>query len=136
MTRSLRSRAMVPVLAVGLGAVAVATLLAVVDPHEPGSYPSCPTFALSGLYCAGCGTMRAVNSLVRLDLAGAWDMNPLFVLVLPGLALAWFAWARRAWTGRARRWVMPAWFGWLAVAAILVYSALRNVPALEPWLAP
>jgi len=135
-TSGSRSRAMLPVAAVGLGALALTSLLALVDPHEPGHYPSCPTVALTGFFCAGCGTLRAMNSLTRLDLAGAWDMNPLFVLAAPFLVLAWFAWARRSWTGTPRRRAMPAWLAWGLLAVVLGFSVLRNVPALAPWLAP
>jgi len=133
---SLRQRALAQVFAVGGAAVAATAVLAVVNPHEPGRYPVCPTLALTGFYCAGCGALRAVHDLTRFDLAGAWDMNPLLVLALPFLVLAWALWLRRAWTGRPRRNLAPAWVIWVIFAVVVGYSVLRNVPALAPWLAP
>ncbi|NLF04211.1 MAG: DUF2752 domain-containing protein [Actinomycetales bacterium] len=131
-----RRRELVRVAAVGLGALAAVALVAVVDPHEPGHYPTCPTLALAGVYCAGCGALRAVHSLTRLDLAGAWDMNPLLVLAVPFVVAAWGSWAWRAWSGRPRRAPARAWVVWSLFAVVVGYSVLRNVPALAPWLAP
>ncbi|MDQ2623820.1 MAG: DUF2752 domain-containing protein [Actinomycetota bacterium] len=131
-----RAREIALVAGVGIAVLVGATYLSVVDPHEPGHYPTCPTLALTGLYCAGCGALRAVHGLTRLDLAGAWDMNPLVVLAVPVLGAVWFAWARRAWVGRPRRAPAPAWVVWSIFALVVGYSVLRNVPALAPWLAP
>ena len=131
-----RVRALAPVLAVGAVVLLATGYLAAVDPHEPGHYPTCPTLALSGFFCAGCGALRAVHSLTRLDVAGAWGMNPLLVLALPVLVWAWVAWGRRAWTGRSRGAPLPAPLVWALFAVVIGYSVLRNVPALAPWLAP
>ena len=131
-----RSGELVGVAGTALVAVAAGVCLALVNPHVPGSYPTCPLFALTGLFCAGCGSMRAVHDLTHLDLAGAWGMNPLLVLVLPFLAASWLAWARRAWTGLPRRWIAPGWAVWVIFGVIVAYSVLRNVPVLAPWLAP
>ena len=131
-----RWRAIAPVLAVGAIVVAATAYLAAVDPHEPGHYPLCPTLALTGLLCAGCGGLRAVHSLTQLDLAGAWAMNPFVVLMLPVLVAGWAMWLRREWTGSPRQWLAPAWVVWGLLAVVVSYSVARNIPALAPWLAP
>lgn len=131
-----RVRALAAPTAVAVGAAAVLTLLHVVSPYEAGTYPTCPSLALTGYYCPGCGSLRALSSLSGLDLAGAWDMNPLAVIMVPVLAGYWFGWARRAATGRQRTWLAPAWVLWALLALILGYWVARNVPALAPWLAP
>ena len=131
-----RSRQLLGPVGVGLLGTGAAVCLALVSPHEPGSYLACPLFALTGLYCAGCGTLRAVHELTHLDIVGAWGMNPLLVVALPFLVLWWFAWVRRAWAGETRRAPAPVWFVWAAFGVIVGYSVLRNVPALAPWLAP
>jgi len=133
--RSGAARVAAPV-GVALVAVTGAALLGAVNPHQPGHYPTCPFLWLTGLYCPGCGSLRAVHDLVHLDLAGAWSMNPFLVLVLPALLAAWVAWLRRAATGAARRRVLPAWTIWTILALVLAYWVARNVPALAPWLAP
>ncbi len=122
--------------AVAAAAVVGVAVLAAVDPHQPGHYPTCPFLTLTGLYCPGCGSLRAVHDLAHLDLAGAWAMNPALVLTLPVLVAAWVAWLRRGVTGRPRRFVLPAWSIWTLLVVILAYWVARNVPALAPWLAP
>lgn len=131
-----RALALAAPAATAVGAVAVLTVLHQVSPYEGGTYPTCPSLLLTGWYCPGCGSLRALHSLTHLDLAAAWDMNPAAVLALPVLAAYWFAWARRAATGRHRTWLAPAWALWGLLALILVYWVARNVPALAPWLAP
>jgi hypothetical protein len=136
----------VPLAAGALGAAAVA-LVGTVDPHRPGSYGACPLLALTGTYCAGCGGLRATYDLVHGDLAGAWGMNPLWVLLVPVLVAAWGVWLARRWRGvpqRARSdgrtsgasWTARRAVPWVVLAVVLAYSVARNVPALAPWLAP
>lgn len=131
-----RRRAVVPVLAVGAGALVATGYVGAVSPYEGGHYPTCPTLALTGWFCAGCGALRAVHDLTQLDLVGAWGMNPLVVLALPALVVVWVLWLRRAWTGAPRRWIAPGWAVWVIFAVVVGYSIARNVPILAPWLAP
>jgi uncharacterized membrane protein (GlpM family) len=121
---------------VAAGAAGVLALLGTVSPYHPGIYPVCPTYALTGLYCPGCGSLRAMHDLAHLDVVGAWGMNPLAVIAVPFLIAAWLAWVRRAATGRPRRRIAPPWVPNLMLAGILAFWVLRNVPALAPYLAP
>jgi hypothetical protein len=119
---------------VGAGVLAATVLLAVRDPHA-GGYGICPVLALTGMACAGCGGLRAVHDLAVLDVSGAWAMNPLAVVAAPVLVAAWAVWLVRAASGR------PAWHppGRLLVGVLVVvvlFSVLRNVPALVPLLGP
>ncbi len=130
--RARRLRA--PLVAVGVTAAATA-LVAVRSPYEPGAYGYCPIRALTGLWCPGCGGLRAVHDLAHLDLAGAWAMNPLVVLAVPVVVLLWARWAARSWRGRPSP--TTGVVGSVALAVVLVtFMVLRNVPALAPALAP
>ncbi len=71
-----------------------------VDPNHPGHYPLCPTLALAGIYCPGCGMLRATHDLAHLDLAGALARNPLAVPLYVGLVVLFVAWVRATWRGR------------------------------------
>lgn len=122
--------------AVAATAVVGVVVLATVDPHRPGRYPTCPFLALTGLYCPGCGSLRGLHDLAHLDLAGAWAMNPALVIAAPVLVGAWVAWLRRSLSGRQRRVVAPAWTIWALLVLVLAYWVARNVPVLAPWLAP
>ena len=117
------------------GVVAGATLvLALVDPHE-GGYPLCPLLALTGWACPACGGLRATHDLATGDIAGAWAMNPLWVVVVPFLVVAWVLWLRRAWTGTRAR-VVPAWAGVAALVVLVGFGVARNIPAMVPFLGP
>jgi hypothetical protein len=111
-------------------AVAVG-VLASVDPNEPGHYPSCPLLATTGLWCPGCGSLRAVHALAGGDLVTAFQRNPFTVLAVPFLVWAWLRWtgASLGWMP-PRRSVAPAWAVWMLLVAVLGFWVLRNVPGL------
>jgi hypothetical protein len=117
----------------GLGLVTLA--LHVRDPHASGSWGYCPS-ALLGIYCPGCGGLRAVNDLTDGRFGAAASSNLLFIVVLPILVFLLGRWAWERWTGyvrqpdprRVRLFVTS-----LGVAAV-VFVVLRNIPG--SWLAP
>ncbi len=123
-------------IAVAAAAVFAAAYVYQVDPNTPGHYPTCPSLWLTGWYCPGCGSLRASHDLTHLDLAGAWGMNPALVLVAPWLVWRWFAWLAAV-RGRpiARR-PAPAWALYGLSALVVAYWVARNIPVLEPFLAP
>lgn len=123
-------------LAVAGAAVAGLAWVAVSDPNQPGHFPTCPSLALFGVYCPGCGTLRALHALVHWRPVEAFWLNPALALALPYLAWSWLAWVLRVLEVRPRRLLAPPWVLWTLLAALLAYWVLRNVPALAPWLAP
>jgi hypothetical protein len=123
------------VITVGAAGAASVLLLHFVDPNQAGHYPVCPTYALFGVYCPGCGALRATHDLTNGDLAGAWAMNPLAVLAAPYLLWAWGAWLRRTITQRPRKFLAPGWLVLAIAIGILAFGVLRNLPGLE-FLAP
>ncbi len=114
------------------------------DPHGSGSWGFCPFNALTGLYCPGCGGLRAVNDLTNGDLLGAASSNLAFVALLPLIVFGWIRWTGRAWTGAptSEPAVARERFGvragvWVIVFAVVltVFGVLRNLP-MGSWLAP
>jgi hypothetical protein len=116
-------------------AAAAFTVVAQVDPNQPGHYPTCPFFALTGHWCPGCGTLRAMHALTQGDLTAAAGLNVLALASLPVLGLIWLRWARRSWTGAPRARPAPAaLIATLAIGALL-FGLIRNLPfgaALAP----
>jgi hypothetical protein len=106
-------------------------LLALVDPNQPGHYPTCPVKALTGLDCPGCGSLRALHDLAHGNVMGALGHNVLLVVWLPVVVLAGMRWA----TGRTlQAWLLARHTGWAAFAVVTCWAVLRNLPF--PFLAP
>lgn len=121
-----------------IGGLAVATLaLHLRDPHQAGSWGVCPSVALLGVYCPGCGGLRAVNDLTHGDLLAAASSNVLLVALMPLAVAALAVWAVGRWRGRSRRlsWqvLRPGVFALIAV--LVSFTVLRNLAA-GSWLAP
>ena len=48
--------------------------------------PPCLVTLATGRACWGCGSTRALVAAAHFDFAGAWQANPLVVVILPLLA--------------------------------------------------
>ena len=74
----------------GLGLAAALGLLFCFNPASTQLYPPCPLHALAGLYCPGCGSLRAVHQLLHGHVRAAFGYNPVLLIILPFLgALSW-----------------------------------------------
>ena len=127
-------RFVVPVGAVA-AAGAVALLVHAVDPNEAGHYPTCPFLMITGWWCPGCGSLRALHALSDGDVGSALARNPLTVVMLGVLVFLWAGSVRRAWTGRPRTTLAPAWVLWGFLGVVLSFWVLRNLPGMT-WLSP
>ena len=103
-------------------------------------FPRCPFLLLTGLYCPGCGSQRAVHALLHGQVARAAGLNLLAaVLSLPILALGAADGVRGWLRGRPERSVLlyRPWLGWLVATFTVAFAVLRNAPGpLGTWLAP
>ena len=97
-------------------AVLVAVLYAF-NPESHGLYPRCPLFMLTGLQCAGCGTLRALHCLLHGDVARAVSFNPILALGVPLLIVL----ALRP------QWGYNRCLGWGVAVVVIAYSILRNI---------
>lgn len=118
-----------PLAVAGLAAGALA-LTAAVDPNEPGHYPLCPTQAIAGVDCPGCGSLRAMHALGRGDLGAAADHNLLLVAALPVLAWIWLRWVRRSWFDLPRPEPVSGRWVWGLLALVAVFAVVRNLPGV------
>ena len=129
-----QGRLAAPLVTAAVGIVGVA-YVGVVDPSEPGHYPTCPFLFITGRYCPGCGSMRAIHGLAHGDVMAALDQNPLTVLAVPYLVWAWVGWFLRSRTGKAKAWLAPPWVIWALLVVVIAFWVLRNLPGFS-WLAP
>lgn len=61
------------------------------NPNNPNSLlPACPTYKFLGIYCAGCGSTRALYALLHLDFATAIRQNVFFVCLIPFIVMGIF----------------------------------------------
>lgn len=110
------------------GAVGL-TVVYLFDPRNPGVYPVCPFFGLTGCYCPGCGTLRGLHQLMHGNIAAAFGYNAYAVLALPVVAYSFAADALRAWALPAppRVFISARWI-WALLIAVLAFWLLRNLP--------
>ncbi|MCG6552624.1 MAG: DUF2752 domain-containing protein [Candidatus Magnetominusculus sp. LBB02] len=107
-----------------IAAVALVVGTVIVYTHDPSVsrfYPKCVFHELTGLYCPGCGSTRAVYQLLHGNIAAAFRFNPFVVLTLPFIIyciLAEFG-AFAQFSSR---------YGWTFPAAIAIFWILRNIP--------
>jgi hypothetical protein len=107
---------------VGIAAV-VAVAAAVVfmfDPTRFGIFPPCQLHKLTGLWCPGCGSTRALHQLLHGNLMTAFRFNPLAILLLP--LVAYLA------VRRQRAVIKPIWI-WTLLGVVVAFGVLRNIPA-------
>ncbi|MEU8382534.1 DUF2752 domain-containing protein [Streptosporangium sp. NPDC048865] len=141
--RGSRATAVLAPLGTALATGAAVAFVGAVDPNEPGHYPTCPFLMLTGLYCPGCGGLRAVYALVHRDPVTALGLNPFVVLMVPVLVVLWGRWTLRAWSGGsagksggapAGKSIRPVYV-WLSLALMVAFWIVRNLPFGE-FLAP
>lgn len=104
-------------------------LLAVFDPATSGVFPPCPVFYLTGWYCPGCGSLRAIHQLLHGNLWAAWAMNPLTVVLSPFLIYGLASHALQALRGKGLpQPFLPATLIRGLCVVIVLFGIARNLP--------
>lgn len=110
-------------------AAAAVVMLHLFDPATSGLFPPCPLRYLTGWYCPGCGSLRAMHQLLHGNLGAAWALNPLTVLLLPFLAYGTASYALFELRGRCLpRVLLPATCIRALCAVIILFGIARNIP--------
>ena len=100
--------------------VLAVVVLRVFDPATSGVFPPCLLHSLTGWYCPGCGSLRALHQLLHGNVAAAFRFNALSMAMLP---VAGYLIVR----GDAST-LKPTWI-WLLLVVIVAFGVLRNIPA-------
>jgi hypothetical protein len=99
------------------------------DPATSGLFPPCPLRYLTGWYCPGCGSLRALHQLLHGNLGAAWALNPLTVILLPFLVYGIASYAVFEIRGRhLPRLFLPAVSIRVLCAVIILFGIARNIP--------
>ena len=106
------------------------------DPHQDGSWGLCPSAAL-GIYCPGCGGLRAVNDLTNGDVGAALSSNILVTVLIPVGVVLLAVWAVDRWRGHTRTvsWTRLRPIVVSLVTVMFVFAVVRNTGS-GAWLAP
>jgi hypothetical protein len=99
-----------------------AALLAHFDPATTWWMPSCPFYALTGLLCPLCGSLRAMHALLAGAPVAALAFNPLLIVALPAAMLA-------------RRRALVFCFSNRGLMALAIFGLVRNLPWHAFWFA-
>ncbi len=108
------------------------------NPENSNLYAPCPFKTLTGFYCPGCGSLRALHQLLHGHIGAACRLNALMVCSLPILGYSFLS--NLAFVIRRRHFpkiFVPAIWIWLMLVVIILFWIVRNIP-LEPFslLAP
>jgi hypothetical protein len=100
------------------------------DPTTPGGpLPVCPTKALLGIDCPGCGSARMLYSLLHGDVVAAARFNALALVALVLLVWAYVAWTYGRLTGRRiRGWQHRRWSALVTLLLVGAWFLVRNIP--------
>ena len=107
----------------------VAVLFFILDPNKHDLFPKCAFHSLTGAYCPGCGSQRALHSLLHLDFAGVVSYNFLF---LPAALLLLYHYLHPL-LNRLFKWKLPNLFymkytPWVIFTVVILFWILRNLP--------
>ena len=115
--------------AVGILLVAALFLFYRFDPETQPLFPRCPFFLITGYQCPGCGSQRALHSLLHADIGTAFKQNAFMVLAIPyaflGLYLQYLRSKLRH--PRLENIFYGRWSAIILLVVIFAYWILRNL---------
>jgi hypothetical protein len=113
-----------------LTAVAVlAVLFFMLDPAKHSIFPRCIFNSVTGYYCPGCGSQRAIHNLLHLDFVGVISYNFLF---LPAALLILYhslhPFLNRKFGLKLPNILYHKLTPWIILIVIILFWILRNIP--------
>jgi hypothetical protein len=117
-------------LLVAASATLVCAAIWVGDPTTPhGPLPVCPTKALLGIDCPGCGSLRMLYSLMHGDLPAAARFNAMGLVAVVLLIWAFVAWTYGRLKGRRiKSWQHQRWAAAVTLELTVAWFVVRNIP--------
>lgn len=97
------------------------------NPEEYSFFPKCPFLLLTGLQCPGCGSQRAIYSLLHGNLARAFSYNALLVLSIPLICMLLFAKALKRRFPHVYIACHNPMLIWCYFSIVILWWVLRNV---------
>jgi hypothetical protein len=107
----------------------VAVLFFVLDPNQHQIFPKCMFYSISGAYCPGCGSQRALHNLLHLNFAGVVANN--FLFIPAGLFILYHylhPLLNRSFGLRLPNLFYQKNTPWVVFAVVILFWILRNLP--------
>ncbi|HEU4869709.1 MAG TPA: DUF2752 domain-containing protein [Pyrinomonadaceae bacterium] len=106
-----------------------AAYLFVFEPGKTGFFPICLFRFFTGFTCPGCGTTRALHQILHGHLLTAFTLNPLFIISIPFLLLAFLRYTVTVLRGGVPRPnALPASYIYAIFFVVLSFWIFRNTP--------
>lgn len=96
------------------------------NPENHQFFPQCPIYKMSGLYCSGCGSQRALHDLLHLDFKGAFGHN---LLIIPSLLVLLIDVGQRFYNPKKSSLLQTKGVAWGFLIVIVLFMVLRNIDA-------
>lgn len=100
-------------------------------PGQYAFYPRCLFNSLTGLLCPGCGSLRATHQALQGNLAAAFQLNPLLLILVPWLMV--LSLSKLLQPGRGKRFfarLEHSFWIWVVLAILIGFTVLRNLRLL------
>lgn len=100
------------------------------NPAKYRFFPKCPFHSLTGLDCPGCGSQRAIYSLLHGDIKQALNYNVLLVMSIPFLLIHFSYRLRSVFSGKDLRWnlIYHPLTPKIIFLIVVVFWITRNIP--------
>ena len=108
------------------GLLAVGLIYFNFDPANCKFFPQCPFLLLTGLRCPGCGSQRAIHSLLHLDIIMAFKYNALLVISLPVIFILLYSEIYRTKKPKFYRWIHNTNIIWTYFSIVIIWWVFRN----------
>lgn len=97
---------------------------------DSANFISCPSKAILGLNCPGCGSQRMIHNLLHLNFGQAFRYNPLLFISLPFIIILVIQFGMNLFFGTKYRTKLfyNNKFVWFLFGIIMLYGILRNLP--------
>lgn len=116
-------------LAVVVVLASTAAVLYLFNPSQYGFYPRCALYTTTGIFCPGCGSLRALHQLTHGHLITALRCNLLLVSSLPFAAVYFGRCVTRWLSGEPLPSFTISPRRLMALAAVaIIFTILRNIP--------
>ncbi len=109
--------------------IVISLLYFFIDARATNIFPKCPFYVLTGLFCPGCGSQRAISALLHFDVLSAIRYNVLLVAALPAIFYSSYASVVNTFSKKRvqQKLFHSVWFIWLTAFIVIAFWILRNL---------